>query len=206
MQRLFLAAHLHHHPVPALLQRLDVLRCLGIVSEAAPQGRYAAGYDLIRLWPALPYRIDKLVASDDSATMTREDHKDVHHYRLDVRRLLTVAYEIAFGQNRPRTKFEALDQICIRQHSPNCRFTDAIKRLTKKLGVTSKYHETITWFYLIKIAERCNSAEPGDWQAFKDANPDLFAWNPSLFEKYYSRDLLSSETARRMFVLPDLES
>jgi hypothetical protein len=86
------------------------------------------------------------------------------------------------------------------------RFTDAIKRLTRKLGVPSKYHETITWFYLIQIAERCSENLAADWPAFKAANPDLFAWNPSLIEKYYSDALLSSDTARRMFVFPDLRS
>ncbi len=84
------------------------------------------------------------------------------------------------------------------------RFTRAIRRLTQKLGVASKYHETITWFYLIKIAERMKATPDADWQAFKAANADLFAWNPSLVEQYYSRDLLGSETARQLFVLPDL--
>lgn len=84
------------------------------------------------------------------------------------------------------------------------RFTRGIRRLTRKLGVSAKYHETITWFYLIKIAERC-TAQPGlDWQAFKAANPELFARHPALIERYYSPSLLASETARRMFVLPDL--
>jgi len=86
------------------------------------------------------------------------------------------------------------------------RFTDAIKRLTRKLGVPTKYHETITWFYLIKIAERCSDDLAADWPAFKAANPDLFACNPSLVEKYYSNALLSSGTARRMFVFPDQRS
>ncbi len=85
------------------------------------------------------------------------------------------------------------------------RFTTAIKRLTHKLGVSSKYHVTITWFYLIKIAERCAAMPGADWTAFKAANPDLFAWKPSLIEKHYSTALLSSETARRMFVFPDLQ-
>ena len=83
------------------------------------------------------------------------------------------------------------------------RFADALRRLTRKLGVPSKYHETITWFYLIKIAERCSGAAPADWPAFKAANPDLFEWNPSLVQQYYSESLLSSEVARRMFVFPD---
>lgn len=83
------------------------------------------------------------------------------------------------------------------------RFTCAVKRLAVKLGAPGKYHETITWFYLVKIAERC-SAEPGaDWAAFKAANPDLFDRDPMLVDKYYSRSLLHSATARRLFVLPD---
>ncbi len=83
------------------------------------------------------------------------------------------------------------------------RFRAAIVRLTRKLGASSKYHETITWFYLIKIAERCSGAAAVDWPAFKAANPDLFAWNPSLIQEYYSESLLSSEISRRMFVFPD---
>jgi hypothetical protein len=86
------------------------------------------------------------------------------------------------------------------------RFTTAIKRLTRKLGVSSKYHETITWFYLIKIAERSRAEAASDWDAFKSANPDLFAWNPSLIDQYYSKSRLASDEARRMFVLPDLKS
>ncbi len=84
------------------------------------------------------------------------------------------------------------------------RFTAAIKRLTRKLGVSSKYHETISWFYLIKVAERLKAAPDADWPAFKAANPDLFAWKPSLLEQYYSKALLESDTAKRMFLLPDL--
>jgi len=83
------------------------------------------------------------------------------------------------------------------------RFTGALARLTRKLGVPAKYHETITWFYLIKIAERCAGMPGADWPAFKAANPDLFAWGPSLIGEYYSESLLFSETARRAFVFPD---
>ena len=84
------------------------------------------------------------------------------------------------------------------------RFSAALKRLTRKLEVPVKYHETITCFYLIKIAERCAGQAATDWPAFKDANPDLFARNPSLIRQYYSESLLESEHARQAFVLPDL--
>ena len=83
-------------------------------------------------------------------------------------------------------------------------FSAALKRLTQKLGVPGKYHETITWFYLIKIAERRAGQAATDWSAFKDANPDLFARNPSLIRQYYSESLLASEDARQAFVFPDL--
>jgi len=84
------------------------------------------------------------------------------------------------------------------------RFSAAIRRLTSRLGVADKYHETITWFYLLKIAERCRRPECGDWQAFRAANPDLFTWAPGLVQSYYSDELLHSARARRRFVVPDL--
>jgi hypothetical protein len=81
------------------------------------------------------------------------------------------------------------------------RYSGALQRLTRKLGVPTKYHETITWFYLIKTAERKAQT---DWAAFKNANPDLFERNPSLVQQYYSESLLSSDDARQAFVFPDL--
>ncbi len=83
------------------------------------------------------------------------------------------------------------------------RYSAALQRLTRKLGVPTKYHETITWFYLIKTAERKATT---DWAAFKTANPDLFKRNPSLVRQYYSESLLSSDDARQAFVFPDLSA
>jgi len=37
------------------------------------------------------------------------------------------------------------------------RFTAALRRHTVKLGASDKYHETITWFYLIEIEKRRNA-------------------------------------------------
>lgn len=84
------------------------------------------------------------------------------------------------------------------------RFTRAIKRLTQQLGLAGKYHETLTCFYLLKIAERRQANPHADWRAFKAANPDLFARRPRLIDRYYSKRLLESQAARRSFVLPDL--
>ena len=39
--------------------------------------------------------------------------------------------------------------------------------------------------------------------ALQAANADLLIWKPSILERYYSRELLSSDLARRTFVMPD---
>lgn len=79
------------------------------------------------------------------------------------------------------------------------RFSEALKRLTRELGVPEKYHGTVTWFYLLLIAERQRRSET--WEEFRAANEDLFA--PNLLSRYYTQKCLNSDEARRGFVLPD---
>ncbi len=81
------------------------------------------------------------------------------------------------------------------------RFTAALRRLTAKLGVPDKYHGTITWFFLLIIADRRNSG--GSWSTFRQANADLFNRDDNILHRYYSRELLDSDEARQRFVLPD---
>jgi hypothetical protein len=81
------------------------------------------------------------------------------------------------------------------------RFCKALRALTKKLGVESKYHETISWFFMILIAER--KAASKDWQTFKRLNADLFASQPSIISAYYSSERLGSPLARTQFMMPD---
>ncbi len=126
-------------------------------------------------------RIEQLVAAFENATIDARDFDHEAH--------LLVGWRFLQDQS-------LLDAIK--------RFSAALKRLTRKLEVPGKYHKTITWFYLIKIAERCTGQTATNWPVFKDANPDLFARNPSLIRQYYSKSLLASEDARRAFVLPDL--
>jgi len=126
-------------------------------------------------------RIEETVQAFENATVKPSEFNHEAHIK------------VAWGYLQDHDQLEAIN-----------RFTAAIKRLTLKLGVPDKYHETITWFYLLKIAERCARNSTADWHAFKAGNPDLFEWNPSIVQKYYSDALLSSEAARRMFVLPDL--
>jgi hypothetical protein len=64
------------------------------------------------------------------------------------------------------------------------------------------YHETITWAFLLLIAERQARTPANTWEAFAAANRDLLSWKPSVLERYYAKDVLQSELARRVFVMP----
>ncbi len=83
------------------------------------------------------------------------------------------------------------------------RYADGLQRLTQQLGIPGKYHETITCFYLYLIAER-RGEYGGDWREFRDGNEDLLAsGESSILNRFYSREALASDHARRAFVLPD---
>ena len=82
-------------------------------------------------------------------------------------------------------------------------FSGAIRRFADAKGATGLYHETITWAFLLLIADR-QARRPADtWAEFEAANPDLLTWKPSILERYYSKELLASDLARRTFLMPD---
>jgi hypothetical protein len=83
------------------------------------------------------------------------------------------------------------------------RFVAALKRLTLKLGIPGKYHDTITRFFLALIAERRERAPDADWTEFRNANRDLFDRSANVLTRYYSPGRLDTEAAKRSFVLPD---
>jgi len=83
------------------------------------------------------------------------------------------------------------------------RFTEGLKRFAAANGHPGLYHETITWAYLLLIHERMARTEAVTWEEFGRRNPDLLAWKPSVLERYYEKETLGSELARKVFVLPD---
>jgi hypothetical protein len=83
-------------------------------------------------------------------------------------------------------------------------FTAAIKRFADAKGATGLYHETITWAFLLLIAERQARHAADSWEQFEAANADLLVWKPSVLNRYYSKELLASDLARRTFLMPDL--
>jgi hypothetical protein len=82
-------------------------------------------------------------------------------------------------------------------------FTAAIKRFAVAKGATGLYHETITWAFLLLIADRQARQPANTWEQFEAANADLLAWKPSILSRYYSKELLESDLARRTFLMPD---
>ena len=87
------------------------------------------------------------------------------------------------------------------QDEAGARFSRTLAALTERLGVPGKYHETITWFYVIAIAERLRRAPAADWSAFRTANPDIL--DGTLLRASYTPERLASAEARRHFLLPD---
>jgi hypothetical protein len=85
-------------------------------------------------------------------------------------------------------------------------FGAAIRRFAAAKGADGLYHETITWAFLFLIAERQARADAQSWDAFAAANPDLLTWKPSILQRYYSAEVLASELARRVFVLPGVRA
>lgn len=82
-------------------------------------------------------------------------------------------------------------------------FSEAIKRFAAAKGAHGLYHETITWAYLLIIGERQARQPASIWAEFANAHADLLLWKPSILERYYSKELLTSDMAKRAFVMPD---
>jgi hypothetical protein len=85
---------------------------------------------------------------------------------------------------------------------PNLRMRTNIQRFACSLGAMQKYHETITifWMRLVKIA--------GHLSPRMDRFDDFARAHAWLFDKerafeFYSRELLMSDTARKVWVEPD---
>ena len=83
------------------------------------------------------------------------------------------------------------------------RFSTALRNFAAAQGKPGLYHETITTAYLLLINERLDGDAVLPWTAFADGNPDLLTWKPSGLHRYYQAETLTSDRARRTFLLPD---
>ena len=85
----------------------------------------------------------------------------------------------------------------------------ALRRFAAHHGKQGLYHETITAAFLALIHERMaedlvalggDFTRKLDWETFAANHPDLFTGH--LLGRYYAKDILRSDIARRCFVLP----
>ncbi len=83
------------------------------------------------------------------------------------------------------------------------RFTAGLKALTRRQGAEAKYHETVSWFFMVVVADRRALSPAADWETFRRQNPDLFHDARALLRRHYSDGCLASARARSRFVLPD---
>jgi len=84
------------------------------------------------------------------------------------------------------------------------KFSAALKRFAAAQGKAQRYHETITWAYLLLIRERHARAGCAQtWEEFSERNYDLLIWEGGVLAALYRQETLDSDFARRTFVLPD---
>ena len=88
---------------------------------------------------------------------------------------------------------------------------NALRGFAAHHGKAGLYHETITVAFLALIHERMaedlfadGGSDPHalDWESFAARHPDLF--DGALLARYYSKETLRTDLARRCFVLPRL--
>ena len=139
--------------------------------------------------PALPgtnvqwYRMtdDEFLASFDNCTLDNTSFHHADHVRM----------AFLFLSRYPPS--EALQ-----------RFSTSLIRFAASRGKPQRYHETITWAFLLLIGERVARAGCSlTWPEFASANPDLLDWKNNILKRYYRAETLSSDFAKSTFVFPD---
>src|SRR5262249_33718951 len=97
--------------------------------------------------------------------------------------------------------------VYLRRHpflEASARFRAGLQEFASRLGKADRYHETITWAYLVLIHERLQRLrEHPSWEQFAAANRDLLDWKSSILARYYRPETLGSPLARRIFLFPD---
>lgn len=92
----------------------------------------------------------------------------------------------------------------IRTHGPELGmqvFARGLKEAAERLGLTGKYHATVTMAFLSLIAERFATGPTDNAQHFIAQNPDLL--EAGVLDRFYSPERLASPLARSVFLLPD---
>jgi hypothetical protein len=81
------------------------------------------------------------------------------------------------------------------------KFSTGLKVIAARAGNPGAYHETITLAFLALIAERRATGCFENAEAFVSSKPDLM--DKTILNRWYSRERLQSDIARRVFILPE---
>lgn len=86
-------------------------------------------------------------------------------------------------------------------------FRRHLQNYVAKIGAQGKYHETITWAYLVLLNEEMclRSSADESFDAMIRRRPDLLDHRNGSIARCYSKSQLDSDEARRVFVLPATE-
>jgi hypothetical protein len=84
------------------------------------------------------------------------------------------------------------------------KFCERLRAYVGRIGAAAKYHETITWAYLVLMnEERMLRSPPGEsFDAMIARRPDLLDHRGGALSKVYDAAQLADADARRVFLLP----
>jgi len=80
------------------------------------------------------------------------------------------------------------------------RYACALAALTERAGQASKFNLTVTIGFMSLVAEHMNASDNESWTAFIARNPGLL--DKAILTRWWTAENLSSDAARRRFVLP----
>ena len=88
---------------------------------------------------------------------------------------------------------EALDRVVV-----------GLKQFATSTGHSNLYHETITWAFVIIVNERIERfRRDHTWLEFEERNADLIRDGRAVLGGFYSAEVIGSDLARRVFLMPD---
>jgi hypothetical protein len=84
------------------------------------------------------------------------------------------------------------------------RFSERLKAYVAKVGAAAKYHETITWGYLVLMNEEMTlrSTPAESFDAMIARRPDLMDHRGGALSRCYTKAQLDDPNARQVFMLP----
>ena len=122
--------------------------------------------------------------SDPNVELARFARGDCDPHNFPHREHVRMAFEMLRRHSFPETVLH---------------YSQALRRMAARGGRPEAYHETITIAFLALVAERMGDTE--DFEHFASLNPDLF--DKRVLTRWYRPERLTSDRARRVFVLPE---